>query len=120
MAGEFTKRVENQQNIWTCTNCSQEIVNVSKPRGHVCGSGSNSVPPNPPPVTTPSSPSQTPRRPPQPSSLPNPSQRLFQQQPQDYSVPPPQSQIDLSALYHAQRFQAEQHKQGMIMMQQQR
>ena len=96
MAGEFTKRVENQQNIWTCTNCSQDIVNVSKPRGHVCGSGSNSVPPNPPPVTTPS-PSQTPRRP-QPASVPNPSQRLFQQPPPDYSVPPPKSQIDLSAL----------------------
>ena len=36
MAGEFTKRTENGQVVWTCTTCNEEIVNVSKPRGHLC------------------------------------------------------------------------------------
>ena len=36
MAGEFEKRTENGQVIWTCTACGEEIVNISKPRGHQC------------------------------------------------------------------------------------
>ena len=36
MAGEFEKRTENGQVIWTCTTCGEEIVNISKPRGHQC------------------------------------------------------------------------------------
>ena len=36
MAGEFEKRTDNGQVIWTCTACREEIVNVSKPRGHLC------------------------------------------------------------------------------------
>ena len=36
MAGEFEKRTDNGQVIWTCTACQEEIVNVSKPQGHLC------------------------------------------------------------------------------------
>ena len=36
MAGEFEKRTENGQVIWTWTACGEEIVNISKPRGLLC------------------------------------------------------------------------------------
>ena len=36
MAGDFTKRTEENRNIWTCNNCSEDIVIQSKPRNHVC------------------------------------------------------------------------------------
>ena len=41
MAGEFTKRTEDGQNVWTCVTCGQEIVIQSKPRNHLCMNNEN-------------------------------------------------------------------------------
>ena len=41
MAGEFTKRTEDGQNVWTCVTCGQEIVIQSKPRNHLCMNDEN-------------------------------------------------------------------------------
>ena len=37
MAGEFDKRTEpNGTIVWTCTKCGIEIINLTKPRRHIC------------------------------------------------------------------------------------
>ena len=121
MAGEFTKRVENQQTIWTCTRCNQDIFSVPKPRAHICGE--HQQPQIPQPLRTPASssntplrtPTSTPRRP-TPSSEPN---SLFHQPPPGYRAQfPAQHVVDAAAWHQAQMLQAEQQKQMMLLIQQ--
>ena len=108
MAGEFTKRVDNGQNIWTCVSCNLEIVSTPKPRGHVCIDQSR-----------PSTP-----------SMPNTSQFQFQRPPPGFSTPGQGAQAmaghgvqehgrEMDALFRYQQFQAEQNQQMMIFFQQQ-
>ena len=50
MAGEFDKRTEPSGTvIWTCTKCGLEIVNLTKPRRHICHqNGDDLTVPHPP------------------------------------------------------------------------
>ena len=109
MAGEFTKRVDNGQNIWTCQICHEEIVTQSKPRAHICR---NHTPrPSPPPQPT------------------FPYTPHFSHPPPGYSTPGQgfqpmngqgiQPQAEMDALFRFQQLQAEQNKQMMIFFQQQ-
>ena len=103
MAGEFTKRVENGQNIWTCVSCSEEIINVAKARAHVC----RTTTPPPPPVGQPSTPQFRFENPPPGFWTPN-----YQSTGQGSSQVQAGAEVD--ALYRYQQFQAEQSKQMMI------
>ena len=115
MAGEFTKRVVDNANVWTCVVCNEEIVNQTKPRGHVCQEHSLRREPS----TT-----STPRQPgPGFRSVPSSPFPPFSAPPPGFNVPPPdasrQGQTDMNALFRFQQLQAEQTKQMMIFMQQQ-
>ena len=106
MAGEFTKRVVDNANVWTCVVCNEEIVNQTKPRGHVCQEHSLRREPS----TT-----STPRQPgPGFRSVPSSPFPPFSAPPPGFNVPPPdasrQGQTDMNALFRFQQLQAEQTK----------
>ena len=109
MAGEFTKRTVDGENIWTCTLCNEDIISRPKPRGHRCQDQA--------------SPSR--RRQDGNQSLPNspfnPQFGAFPAPPQGFNIPTQsqQNQADMNALLRFQQLQAEQQKQMMILMQQQ-
>ena len=109
MAGEFTKRVHDGRNVWTCQTCSEEIVSQTKPRAHICRNHS-----------------------PRASPPPNVDIPQFQYPPPGYSTPrqgfqpmsgqgqqPQTGDVDAHALFRFQQFQAEQNKQMMMFFQQQ-
>ena len=118
MAGEFSKRVENNQNIWTCNVCSEEIINQAKPRGHVCRNPDQPLPTSEEPTNTQPRGSQ---------SVPNsPFQHQYRP---SYTAPPPgfnappagfqHHEGEMSALLRFQMLQADQTKQMMMFLQQQ-
>ena len=113
MAGEFTKRVENNQTIWKCANCGQDIISNAKPRGHICGEHVT----HPPFTPSSASNSSTPIR-----RTPTSAHRhAFQHPPPGYQVQmlSQQAQNELSHWQQVQMMQAEQHKQMMIMLREQ-
>ena len=139
MAGEFTKRTEEGQNIWTCVICKLDIVSVAKPRRHECAHTSSSGPG----TSTITTPVTTGSRVPTPVRLSTPTRQLApSQQGQDqtpplnsrfrFSTPPPGfpapqnpriqnvgGQSEAAALLQIQMLQSEQTKQMMMFMQQQ-
>ena len=119
MAGEFTKRTVNDENVWTCVLCNVDIVNQAKPRGHVCQ-------PAPPPTSPTTSTSTPGPRPTGSQSVPSSPFNhqygaAFAAPPPGFNMPPPnhQNQADMNALLQFQMLQAEQQKQMMVLMQQQ-
>ena len=135
MAGEFTKRTEDGQNIWTCVICSMDIVSAAKPRRHACAHSSSA-----PETSTTTTPATTGSRVPTPMRLSTPTRQLAPSQDQNaplhshfrFSTPPPGfpasqnprlqnvgGQSDAAALLQFQVFQADQTKQMMMFMQQQ-
>ena len=121
MAGEFTKRVVDNQNIWTCVACGQDIVSQAKPRSHVClnhedqNSQTSRNARTTPPLSVPNSPFQ---------SHGPPFGQAFRTPPPGFHVPPPTTrgnpgQQEMQALFRFQQLQAEQNKQMMIFLQQQ-
>ena len=92
MAGEFTKRTEDGQNIWTCVICNMDIVSAAKPRRHECAHSSSG-----PETSTTTTPVTTGSRVPTPMKLSTPSRQLGPSQNQNiplhshfrFSTPPP-------------------------------
>ena len=135
MAGEFTKRTEDGQNIWTCVICNMDIVSAAKPRRHECTQSSSG-----PGTSTMTTPVTTGSRVPTPGRLSTPTRQLAPGQDQNiplhshfrFSTPPPGfpapqnpriqnvgGQSEASALLQVQMLQSEQTKQMMMFMQQQ-
>ena len=118
MAGEFTKRVVDNKNIWTCNLCSVDIVSQSKPRNHVCRDPEDESQTTEQPSTS------TPKR--GSSSVPN--SPFNPQYRPDFSAPPPRfnappagmqnQQTNMDALLRFQMFQADQNKQMLFLQQQ--
>lgn len=106
----------NNQNIWTCNACNQEIVSVAKPRRHVCRN----------PYKQTEEPSNSHPRPGFHSvsgNLNEPQYRpSFTAPPPGFNAPPAGFQHhegEMSALLRFQMLQADQTKQMMMFLQQQ-
>ena len=120
MAGEFEKRVQDGENIWTCNSCNQDIRSIAKPRAHVCLQERETATTTPPLNAAHSAPQYQFNAPPPGYMTPGTHRTAQgvqgQQGAQGVQV---QTGADVDALYRFQQFQAEQNKQMMMFFQQQ-